>query len=86
MWGESPQLWEELEQMLKDEPSTAKVKQLTEDILDASTGRRIFYFDKFKEQQSDRFIAVPQDTVIPRMWLVGDLHGDLLGLLTVLVM
>ena len=84
IWGPNLSFWREVEASLRKPPSAAEVKSLALDLTAAMEQPGLLFFDDFREQPDHKFIAVPESESLPDIWFLGDLHGDLLGLLTAL--
>jgi Calcineurin-like phosphoesterase len=85
IWGDGVnRFWDKLE---LNEPTDEEVKELLEK-LDEREGKQDLnlYFDNYRnsEKPNQRFIDFRELSGEIDLWMVGDLHGDILGLETVL--
>ena len=85
IWGDgADRFWDKLE---LNEPTDEEVEKLWDKLveLEGKQGLKL-YFDQYRdpEKLNQRFIDVRELSEEIDLWMVGDLHGDILGLETVL--
>ena len=85
IWGDGENLfWDKLE---LNEPTDEEVKKLWQKLVELEGKQGLnLYFDRYRkaEKSNQRFIDFRELSGEIDLWMVGDLHGDILGLETVL--
>src|SRR5690242_10443918 len=74
--------WEAIRKAVDAEPIRARmhvVVERFESLLDSSGGPGLL-FDEHRANAADRAIQVPAMDAASPLWIIGDLHGDLLAL------
>ncbi len=84
----NPTFWKDVKAALATEPEPllAEVERLATALADALEKPEpgLLLFDDCKAAPEQRFVCVPAGKAPARLWMVGDLHGDVLGLETIL--
>ncbi len=84
--GKQEFFWKEVETAACKEPALDRVRALADRLASFSGDEkpRLLAFDDCRKDQGERFVVVRDGHSTTHFWIVGDLHGDILGLETVL--